>query len=815
MARSKTSSFAPVPFDGQEYIDAYRVKWQYDGDSKCWRRVGPVPEIPIATETQQGLLSAKMKELLDSIPEKGGHFGIIAKPLLGLIPKDIKTELEDTVFSATKNESGSVITGISPRQNKPYSANTYVGKFLRFTTGTLKDRTFLIYTNDNSTILVQGDASEAEYEDKFVVFDPLEVNEHGVVMGDVEIVSDTLDITCVDSSNNPMQFSQDCRLDYKDNDGGPQSPGLDFKVSDKILDSFCVELRQCKGPKGAKGPKGESGADGTGDGPEGEMGDPGQDAPTVSHKFSGIKFIESDDIYDSAVVGLELNAEDGKINVIKAKMVTPSDDTPATQLIANPIDRSLEWTDNEFGYNLLKPNDDPIEVSEEGDADITLGAYHKHFELVKDGLPEDIEKARIAQLSAVKLSELIDTAISYFRERLEDIEDDYNKEIKEFIENKDKAARAILASLAQQLAECEWQMPVEYCIGITPDYCGNGEPPGGIGGGEGGGGGGAGSGSGGSYSPTPTPWPHPIPRFPTPHSIPTPVPVGVPPDPTTTTVPSSGGSDPVITITEESPPLPSPTPAPPPQPQPPDPWVEQTYLVNIFGKSYMPPNAALAFTYDSGAVRTASSAWEVPVYAIGIVGTSTQVLSDRFHATGDYDPHDINSVEKAFRKGDPNIGLINDGRTFVVGDSTPIAKVYLVLRTKGPIVEGSIKMRVDVIYDANDPPSGVPVNVNSVVNTPGSNDPIVNSVNPNRINEGVPINISIYGKNFVDGATVNVQAPHAIAPAFTIATTTSTEITGEIFITPDVMYPPPEDLDVIVVNPDGSNGIGTGVITTI
>ena len=225
MAREKVTNFPIVPFDGQDFIDAYRIKWRYDGSVKCWKRVGAVPEIPLATETQTGLLSAKQKELLDSIPDKGGHFGIIAKPLLGLIPRDLPTELSDKTYGAVLNESGSSIQGLKPRRGEPYTAGAYDGKFLRFTKGALKDRTFLIYTNDTESILVQGDASGASYEDEFIVFDPLTANEHGVVMGDVEIKSDTIDITCVDSSNNQMDFSNDCGLDYKDNDGGQRRGG--------------------------------------------------------------------------------------------------------------------------------------------------------------------------------------------------------------------------------------------------------------------------------------------------------------------------------------------------------------------------------------------------------------------------------------------------------------------------------------------------------------------------------------------------------------------------------------------------------------
>jgi hypothetical protein len=239
-------------------------------------------------------------------------------------------------------------------------------------------------------------------------------------------------------------------------------------------------------------------------------------------------------------------------------------------------------------------------------------------------------------------------------------------------------------------------------------------------------------------------------------------------------------------------------------------------LVSFFGSPFVPENAAVAFTYNSGAIRTASSAWEVPLFATGIVGGTSQTTSTSFAAINDYDPHDLNSVEKAYKRGDPNSGLPNDGRTFLVGEYSQVNQIYLTLRTKGPIMEGTIYVNVDIIYDRNNPPKGVPITATAPVATPASNDPIITSASPNIVPENVPTQVTIYlgtdGAPAQTGATIEIQGP--TVATWTTTTLSDRQIVGEVFINPGGAFPPPQDYDVLIVNPDGSNGIGTSVITS-
>jgi len=77
----------PLPFDGQRLLSHDRTLWEFDGSVRCWRRLGPVDNIPTANEVVTGLLTATFKQMLDKIPEKGGGFSILTRPLYQLHSK--------------------------------------------------------------------------------------------------------------------------------------------------------------------------------------------------------------------------------------------------------------------------------------------------------------------------------------------------------------------------------------------------------------------------------------------------------------------------------------------------------------------------------------------------------------------------------------------------------------------------------------------------------------------------------------------------------------------------------------------------------
>lgn len=437
-----------MPFNGQVFIDAFRIKWEYDG--QCWRKVGTVPDVPVATELQAGLLSAQLKQLIDSIPEGAGHFGIVTQPLLTLVPHDLIIQLKDKVKQVQTNASGTKIIGVSST-TRIYPTEHYVGKLLVFQSGILAKRQFLIFTNDSEAIYLEGDATAASPDDQFIIVDPKDLNPNGITLGDITLISETFDITCLKNDGTP--FPDNCKVISCD---GVAPPVLNIQLNNDFLEGLCITIPGCKGPRGDRGDEGDPGKDGTGDGPQGEDGDPGEDAPTTPHVFTGIKIVDVDDVHDTAVVAMELDAANNRLSVIKAKVRTPEDDRPATQLISTPIDRSIEFVDDtSFDYTIKVPPGDPL-----GTEDVDILKY-----------PDQFSGEEPVSLNKIKLSEVIDKVISYWEDKLSEINDQYTRDLKSYIDAKDEAARQALASVAHELAQCEFQLPIDFCLGISPDDC--------------------------------------------------------------------------------------------------------------------------------------------------------------------------------------------------------------------------------------------------------------------------------------------------------------------------------------------------------
>lgn len=457
-----SESLPELPFDGQIFIDAFRVKWEYNSELRCWQRRGVVSELPAATELQLGLLSARLKQLLDGIPEKGGHFGIIAKPLLSL--KSNGTPFfKDEISKVYKDESGTVIIGLSSAE-RPYDSERFNGKLLRFTTGLLINRSYLIFTNDTTKIYIDGDATSASQNDKFAIFNKEDYNPNGVILGDIVLVSESIDITCVDGQGS--ELSETCnnlsviRADDPDN-----PPALDFKINDNFINNLCVTIPGCIGPTGSKGDQGDQGDPGTGDGPTGDQGDQGDDAPSIANTFTGIKIVDVDDIYDTAVVALELDTANGRLGVIKARVRSPNDFSPADKIMSTPVSRSVDFTDDDsFSYEVVMPSVDPIGV-----ADVDLLKYPHKFK------PNSSDETIV---SKIKLSSFLNKLSEFYNDKLLEVNDKYNQEIKTYINGKDEIARGILADMAQEVATCEFELPIEFCLGISPNDCGGGEAEG-------------------------------------------------------------------------------------------------------------------------------------------------------------------------------------------------------------------------------------------------------------------------------------------------------------------------------------------------
>lgn len=283
-------------------------------------------------------------------------------------------------------------------------------------------------------------------------------NPDGVMEGSLVLCSESLQMTCVDSEG--VEISGDCGIATCSDE---VLPGIEFKLSDKFLSTLCFEATGPTGPRGDKGLDGEAGQDGFKDSPQGEQGDSGISVSEPAD-FLGIKIEELDEIRDSVVVDVELNAQAGRLSYATAKMNVPENDEPADQLIVTPISRTLFYpllADNPVEYTTLDdwrvtvPPSDPLQ-----DPDVFL------FKV-----PSTTQVGEEIDLQAVRLSDFIQSIVDFYKACLKEYDDAWLEEICDFINQKDAAAREILSTLAQQLAECEFQRPLQFCLGIEPGEC--------------------------------------------------------------------------------------------------------------------------------------------------------------------------------------------------------------------------------------------------------------------------------------------------------------------------------------------------------
>lgn len=271
---------------------------------------------------------------------------------------------------------------------------------------------------------------------------------YSVLVGDISLQSSSISITCVE-----------------DNSGDDAQYIFKLGVSQDFLDSFCVEIKGAKGETGDQGPKGKPGRHGVGDGPPGEDGLPGTNAAATS-KFTGIKVIESDEIYDNAIVNLVLSPSDGILETVRGKMAVPDNDSPAIKVAASPIFRDVQFgsggpnisLDN---WTLYAPINDPVStLTNSSDLDIIRlpSGWNGQF-------PGPVP------ISTMKLSGLISLVISYYKGKADEIISTWDANVSEYVNAKDVEARRILADLAQELTEAEWSAPVDFCIEFDPLNC--------------------------------------------------------------------------------------------------------------------------------------------------------------------------------------------------------------------------------------------------------------------------------------------------------------------------------------------------------
>lgn len=281
-------------------------------------------------------------------------------------------------------------------------------------------------------------------------------NPDGLIYGDIKLTSESLDITCVDIDGEEIKGNCWNCVD------GDNAPGMNFQLSEKFLDNFCARLPIIPGPRGDKGEDGDQGEPGTGDGPEGETGDAGISYDTPG-TFTGVKILDVDGIYQKAVIGLDLDADNGILTVLKSDVATGDENTPADQVYCTSIFRDVQFN----------PEFKECEEGELWNYEIIKGDDELEPNVYLFMLPDQFSPPGETEVTVLLLSDLVDAIIEDMKEEYDKAVEKYDEEVKNYILEKDADSRQKLCVLAKALAECEWELPLEYCIGITPADCGS------------------------------------------------------------------------------------------------------------------------------------------------------------------------------------------------------------------------------------------------------------------------------------------------------------------------------------------------------
>ncbi len=274
------------------------------------------------------------------------------------------------------------------------------------------------------------------------------------VFGDIILRSESFDIQPIDAFGNVVETST-----FTSSDDTVHSPGFRLSVSEEYLRSFCVEFVGPTGPEGAEGEIGDKGLDGFNDSPRGHFGLAGFNADGFV-TFSGIKFVDIDDLTSKAVVNVQFDTVDNAVVVTKSEMNVANDDVPAEQFAAVPITRHLQFALGEGDckstlddWSIIAPTDDALA----GNPDVYLLS-----------VPDSVQVDDVVIPQFAKLSDVINGITSVYKKKLQDCDNQWLKEARDFISSKDGLARTALSNLAQKLAECEFERPLEFSLGIIP-----------------------------------------------------------------------------------------------------------------------------------------------------------------------------------------------------------------------------------------------------------------------------------------------------------------------------------------------------------
>lgn len=294
-------------------------------------------------------------------------------------------------------------------------------------------------------------------------------NPDGVIRGDIELRSESLDISCVGADRVVLKCPHPPVMDCTTSGN---VPALMFSLSQKFLDTFIINRPGPEGKKGFKGLTGDQGNPGFSPGPVGEAGITGQNITELCHLVS-IDYRDVDGLTDTGIVNLQLLDNDGhgcKMIITKSKLNVP-DNAPADAVVATPLQRAV----------IYDTDSDPAKC------EITRLDEWKLIKSVPDDFSTNVYLLRLPKGSnkqidspvhlnaTMPLSQFVSDVVAEYMSRLQKLDTQWGQQVKTYIEGIDDQARTILSELANELSLCEFNLPaVEYCI--TFNNCANPPP---------------------------------------------------------------------------------------------------------------------------------------------------------------------------------------------------------------------------------------------------------------------------------------------------------------------------------------------------
>ena len=274
-----------------------------------------------------------------------------------------------------------------------------------------------------------------------------------VVTGNIELVSDSLFIKCVDQNQDALNCKPDDLVFCNDS----ASPGLEFSLTPEFINSIYVYRPGNTGADGREGEVGDPGEHGYGNGPVGDKGIPGLDS-TFSCELIGVEYEDVDELSDTAVVDIRIRNDNGcKMDLVEASLDFPNRVTADKLKINN--NKRIPYTVTFPTLTSKLSEFQPIYSYQPG-TDIPPGSIDNLYLVRLSKYISNNPGVLYNFNSNVSVRDFLKAVAESYDNDLQQLEDEYLLQCKEHIESIDSQARQILANLVDQLVQCEMSIPV-------------------------------------------------------------------------------------------------------------------------------------------------------------------------------------------------------------------------------------------------------------------------------------------------------------------------------------------------------------------